>query len=65
MTFKVIFLLCLLGWASQTIEAQDSEITKFMKHLEVIPDVIDDGPKYFLEVKQNFHFEKFAEAVTN
>ncbi|XP_036325215.1 protein D3-like [Rhagoletis pomonella] len=30
--------------------AEDSDITKFMKHLEVIPDLIGEGPKDFLKV---------------
>ncbi|CAD6993262.1 protein D2 [Ceratitis capitata] len=30
--------------------AEDSDITKFMKHLEVIPDLIAEGPKDFLKV---------------
>ncbi|XP_053953396.1 protein D2-like [Anastrepha ludens] len=30
--------------------AEDSDITKFMKHLEVIPDLISEGPKDFLKV---------------
>ncbi|XP_055380935.1 protein D2-like [Condylostylus longicornis] len=29
---------------------EDSDITKFMKHLEVIPDVITEGPKNFLTI---------------
>lgn len=31
--------------------AADSDITKFMKHLEVIPDLITEGPKEFLKVR--------------
>lgn len=48
MTFKVILALCLVG----LVVAKDSEITKFMKHLEVIPDVIDEGPTHFLKVRE-------------
>ncbi|KAM7359464.1 uncharacterized protein ACRADG_012882 [Cochliomyia hominivorax] len=50
MTFKVIFALCLFGLINNNVKAEDSKITKFMKHLEVIPDVIDEGPEQFLKV---------------
>ena len=43
-------LLMALGIVSLA-QAEDSEITQFMKHLEVIPDVIDVGPKNFLQVR--------------
>lgn len=58
MTFKVVFALCLLGLAVGAVKAEDSEITKFMKHLEVIPDVIDEGPKHFLKVLNVLKFFK-------
>ncbi|XP_037948326.1 protein D3-like [Teleopsis dalmanni] len=43
----LLFCLFLLTSADST---QDTEVTKFMKHLEVIPDVIDVGPKNFLKI---------------
>lgn len=46
MLFKIVLSFALICAAV----AVDSEITKFMKHLEVIPDVLDEGPKDFLKV---------------
>ncbi|XP_011182662.1 protein D3 [Zeugodacus cucurbitae] len=43
---KYLLLLSLFSMA----HAADSDITKFMKHLEVIPDLITEGPKDFLNV---------------
>ena len=51
MTFKVVIALGLFGLILSVVKAEDTEITKFMKHLEVIPDVIDEGPKNFLKVR--------------
>lgn len=52
MTFKALLVICLVGGIVTLVKAGDgvSEITKFMKHLEVIPDLIDEGPKNFLKV---------------
>ncbi|XP_067631225.1 protein D2-like [Eurosta solidaginis] len=41
--------LLLLSLACLT-NAADSDITKFMKHLNVIPDLIDEGPQEFLKI---------------
>ncbi|XP_013100098.1 protein D3 [Stomoxys calcitrans] len=49
MTFKVLLAICLVSGLA-AVNAEDSEITKFMKHLEVIPDVLDEGPKHFLKI---------------
>ncbi|XP_061394521.1 protein D2-like [Musca vetustissima] len=48
-TFKYILAISLIGGLA-VVKAGDSEITKFMKHLEVIPDVLDEGPKHFLKI---------------
>ncbi|XP_075148657.1 protein D3-like [Haematobia irritans] len=49
MTFKVLLAICLVGGLA-IVNAEDSEVTKFMKHLEVVPDVVDEGPKHFLKI---------------
>lgn len=46
LALKLLMALGVVGMA----HGEDTEITKFMKHLEVIPDVIDVGPKNFLKV---------------
>ncbi|KAL5285482.1 PEBP1.2 family protein [Megaselia abdita] len=45
----LVVLSCLLVVLSNGVSAS-SDVAAFMKHLEVIPDVIDEGPKDFLTV---------------
>lgn len=54
MISKSSVVLCCLSFALLVllVRCQDSDITKFMKHLEVIPDVTTEGPKDFLKVSE-------------
>ncbi|KAM8705224.1 hypothetical protein ACLKA7_009649 [Drosophila subpalustris] len=60
MWIKCLSLICLTLWMSQCIFADfdnpaETDVSKFMRHLDIIPDVIETGPQEFLNVTFNGH----------
>lgn len=47
---KLLVFACILGFFAGGVTSISSDVGAFMKHLEVIPDVISEAPKDFLTV---------------